>query len=86
MASPALGPFRSGEPVPLTAPEFHYAFANTMSREESNALYARYAVPASGALLAEHAFANFRDVNPQGSPTTAKHAHRCCSSGSARTM
>lgn len=64
VASPALGPFRRGEPVPLTALEFHYAFANTMSREESNALHARYAVPAPGGLLAQHAFANFRDARP----------------------
>jgi pimeloyl-ACP methyl ester carboxylesterase len=60
VASPALGPYRKGEPVRLTAQEFHYAFVNTISREESNALYARYAVPAPGGLLTEHAFANFR--------------------------
>jgi pimeloyl-ACP methyl ester carboxylesterase len=59
VASPALGPVRKGEPVLLTAQEFHYAFANTVSREESNALYARYAVPAPGGLLTEHAFASF---------------------------
>jgi pimeloyl-ACP methyl ester carboxylesterase len=60
VASPAFGRFQRREPVLLTAQEFHYAFANTVSREESNALYARYAVPAPGGLLTEHAFANFR--------------------------
>jgi pimeloyl-ACP methyl ester carboxylesterase len=60
VAPPALGPFREGEPVLLTAQEFHYAFANTMSREESNALFARYVVPAPGGLLTEHAFTHFR--------------------------
>jgi hypothetical protein len=59
-ASPALGPLGQGEPVSLTPNEFHYAFANTVTREESNALYARYAVPAPGGLLTEHAFANSR--------------------------
>jgi pimeloyl-ACP methyl ester carboxylesterase len=64
VASPALGPVRKGEPVLLTAQEFHYAFANTGSREESNALYARYVVPAPGGLLTEHAFASFRRARP----------------------
>lgn len=59
-ASPALGPLGQGEPVSLTPNEFHYAFANTVTREESNALYARYAAPAPGGLLTEHAFANSR--------------------------
>jgi pimeloyl-ACP methyl ester carboxylesterase len=64
VAPPALSPFREGEPVSLTQDEFHYAFANTLSREESNALYARYAVPAPERVLHEHAFASFRRVAP----------------------
>jgi pimeloyl-ACP methyl ester carboxylesterase len=64
VAAPALSPFRESEPVPLTAQEFHYAFASTLSREESNALYARYAVPAPGGVLKEHAFAGFRRDAP----------------------
>ena len=63
-ASPVLGPLRQGDPVSLTPNEFHHAFANTVRRDESNALYARYAVPAPGGLLTEHAFANFRRVRP----------------------
>jgi pimeloyl-ACP methyl ester carboxylesterase len=64
VAAPVLSPFKKGEPVPLTAEEFHYAFANTMSRDESDALYARYAVPAAGGVLTEYASANFRRHAP----------------------
>jgi pimeloyl-ACP methyl ester carboxylesterase len=60
VASPALSPLKRGEAVPLTAKEFHYAFANTLSREESDAIYARYHVPAASGLLREYAFANFQ--------------------------
>jgi pimeloyl-ACP methyl ester carboxylesterase len=63
-ASLAVGPVTTAEPVSLTAQEFHDAFANTMSREESNALYARYVVCAPGGLLTRHAFANFRRDRP----------------------
>jgi pimeloyl-ACP methyl ester carboxylesterase len=64
VASPALNPFKNGEPVPLTRKEFHYAFANTMARESSDALHARYAVPAAGGVLKEYAFANFHRNAP----------------------
>jgi pimeloyl-ACP methyl ester carboxylesterase len=64
VASPALSPFKKGEPVALTPKEFHYAFANTLSREESDALYTRYAVPAAGGVLKEYAFANFHRDTP----------------------
>lgn len=64
VASPALSPFEESEPVSLTPNEFHYAFANTLSRQESNALYARYAVPAPARVLRQHAFASFRSDDP----------------------
>jgi pimeloyl-ACP methyl ester carboxylesterase len=64
VASPALSPFKGGEPVSLTPNEFRYAFANTLSWKDSNALFARYAVPAPGGVLDEHAFARFRRVGP----------------------
>ena len=38
-------------PVTFTPEQWHYAFANTFSEAESRALYERYAVPASGAIL-----------------------------------
>jgi pimeloyl-ACP methyl ester carboxylesterase len=37
--------------VGLTFEQWHYAFTNTFSEEESRALYERYAVPASGRIL-----------------------------------
>jgi pimeloyl-ACP methyl ester carboxylesterase len=52
--------------VPLTAKEFHYAFTNTLSQEESDAIYRRYHVPAAATVLREYAFANFH----RDAPTT----------------
>jgi pimeloyl-ACP methyl ester carboxylesterase len=63
-AAPALSPFKKDQAVPLTPKEFHYAFANTLSPEESRALYRRYAVPAAGTVLREGAFANFHRDAP----------------------
>jgi pimeloyl-ACP methyl ester carboxylesterase len=63
-AAPALNPFKRGKPVPLSAKEFHYAFANTMSTEESNALYERYCVPAATGVLADIALANLHRNPP----------------------
>lgn len=37
--------------VGLTHEQWHYAFTNTFSEDESRALYERYAVPASGGIL-----------------------------------
>jgi pimeloyl-ACP methyl ester carboxylesterase len=37
--------------VGLTYEQWHYAFTNTFGEDESRALYERYAVPASGAIL-----------------------------------
>jgi pimeloyl-ACP methyl ester carboxylesterase len=37
--------------IGLTHDQWRYAFTNTFSEDESRALYARYAVPASGAIL-----------------------------------
>jgi pimeloyl-ACP methyl ester carboxylesterase len=64
VAAPALSPFKKGEAVPLTPEEFHYAFANTLGRAESDALYRRYQVPAAGSVLREYAFANVRRNAP----------------------
>ena len=46
-------------PCALTPEEFHYAFTNTLSEEESLAVYERYAVPGPGRVLFQGAFANF---------------------------
>jgi pimeloyl-ACP methyl ester carboxylesterase len=45
--------------VPLTPPEFHYAFANTVSREESDSWRTKLAIPAPGRPLFQSALANF---------------------------
>jgi pimeloyl-ACP methyl ester carboxylesterase len=44
--------------VGLTPEQWHYAFTNTFSEEESLALYERYHVPASGAIFWGSALAN----------------------------
>jgi pimeloyl-ACP methyl ester carboxylesterase len=55
---PAAGnPFNRGGASPLSAKQFHYAFANTLSREESDAIYNRYHVPAANRVLMEVALA-----------------------------
>jgi len=57
--SPALrNPFARGRATGLTPKQFHYAFANTLPREESDRIYERHHVPASNRVLAEGAFAN----------------------------
>ena len=60
-----------GKAVALTPKEFHYSFANTLSEEESNAAFERYAVPGPTTVLHEAAFANFHR-NP---PTKVDFAH-----------
>ena len=45
--------------VGLTPEQWHYAFANTLSREESDAAHERYHIPASGRLVWVGATANF---------------------------
>jgi pimeloyl-ACP methyl ester carboxylesterase len=45
--------------VGLTFEQWHYAFTNTFSEAESRALYERYHVPASGAIVWGSALANF---------------------------
>ena len=44
--------------VPLTAEQWRYAFTNTFTEEESNRLYERYAVPASGRIFWDNVLAN----------------------------
>src|SRR4051794_22275737 len=44
--------------VGFTHEQWHYAFTNTFSEDESRALYERYAIPASGAILWNSVLAN----------------------------
>jgi len=53
-----LNPLNRGKAVPLDEKQFHYAFGNTLSQEESDAIYERYHVPAAATVLFEVAFAN----------------------------
>ncbi|MFC4022131.1 alpha/beta hydrolase [Micromonospora sp. GCM10011542] len=50
--------------VPFTPDDFHYAFGNTMSREDSDRAWQRYAVPGAGRVLFEGAFANLDPRSP----------------------
>lgn len=45
--------------VPLTPEQFHYAFTNTLTDEQSAAVYERYHVPAPGRFIFDGAIANF---------------------------
>ena len=57
---PALSnPANNHRAVPLTPEQFHYAFTNDMSAEDSLAVYRRYAVPGPDHVLFQAAFANF---------------------------
>jgi len=46
--------------VGYTHEQWHYAFTNTFTEEESRALYERYHIPASGRILFESALANLQ--------------------------
>jgi pimeloyl-ACP methyl ester carboxylesterase len=45
--------------VGFTPEQFHYAFANTLSREESDKVYKRYHIPAPGSFVWAGPLANF---------------------------
>jgi pimeloyl-ACP methyl ester carboxylesterase len=52
-------PANNHKSVALTPEEFHYAFTNTLTPEESASVYERYAVPGPGRFLFQAALANF---------------------------
>jgi pimeloyl-ACP methyl ester carboxylesterase len=67
VAFPALSnPANNQRAVALTRDQFHYAFANTLSEEESNKIYERYAVPGPDHMIFQASFANF---NPHAATT-----------------
>lgn len=62
---PVLGnPFNPGKATPLSAEQFHYAFTNTLTKEESDTIYAEQHVPCANRVLFEIAFANFHRDSP----------------------
>jgi pimeloyl-ACP methyl ester carboxylesterase len=52
-------PANKNKAIALTPRQFHYAFTNTLSEQESAAVYERYQVPGSARVLFQGAFANF---------------------------
>jgi len=61
-AFPVLrNPANAHRAVALTLEEFHYAFTNTMTLEESRPIWERYAVPGPGRVIFQAALAN---LNP----------------------
>jgi len=67
VVAPALGnPFNVHRAVPLSAEQFHYAFTNNLSKEESLTVYQRYAVPGPDHVLFQAGLANF---NPHAATT-----------------
>lgn len=68
---PALSnPANNHRAVPLTPEQFHYAFTNNLSEEESLAVFNRYAVPGPDHVLFQAAFANF---NPHAATAVDFH-------------
>jgi pimeloyl-ACP methyl ester carboxylesterase len=73
---PALSnPFNLHKAVALTPEQFHYAFGNLLTKDESKRVYDRYAVPGPDHFLFQAGLANF---NPHSPPL-------CSSSPAART-
>jgi pimeloyl-ACP methyl ester carboxylesterase len=58
--------------VGFTEEQWHYAFANTFSKEESRALYERYHIPASGPIFWGSALAN---IHPGKDDTWVNYAN-----------
>lgn len=68
---PALSnPENNHRAVPLTPEQFHYAFTNNLSEEDSLAVYKRYAIPGPDHVLFQAAFANF---NPHAATAVNFH-------------
>jgi pimeloyl-ACP methyl ester carboxylesterase len=52
-------PANRHRPVGFTKDQFHYAFANTLSKEESDKVYDRYHIPAPGNFVWDPVLSNF---------------------------
>ena len=71
VVTPALSnPLNNHRAVPLTPEQFHYAFTNTLSEDESLKVFERYAVPGPDHLLFQAGLANF---NPHAASTVNVH-------------
>jgi hypothetical protein len=66
--------------VGFTKEQWHYAFTNTQSREESDEVYDRYHIPASDRLVWAGPLDNFTPATRRPTWTSAtRSARRCCS-------
>jgi pimeloyl-ACP methyl ester carboxylesterase len=52
--------------VGFTPEQFHYGFANTLSREDSDEVYERYHIPAPGSFIWAAVLANFEPGHQEG--------------------
>lgn len=59
VGSMLLNPFNYGRALPMTRAQFHYAFTNSLTRAESDAVYDRLHVPGAGRAIFQGALANF---------------------------
>ncbi|MEA2579349.1 MAG: hypothetical protein QOE83_241 [Actinomycetota bacterium] len=57
-------PANKHKAVSITPKQFRYAFGNTLSEEESQKVYERYAVPGAGGVIWEGAIANLKGRSP----------------------
>jgi alpha-beta hydrolase superfamily lysophospholipase len=65
VVAPVLAnPLNNHRAVPLTPEQFHYAFTNHLSEEESLPVYRRYAVPGPDHMLFQAGLANFNPHAP----------------------
>ena len=66
--------------VPISPAHFHYVFANTVSRADSDRWHARLAIAAPGRVIFDVAVADFRPNRSRRMPSTSRGptAHRCC--------
>jgi pimeloyl-ACP methyl ester carboxylesterase len=81
---PALkSPANAHRAVTLTPDEFHYAFTNAMTEDESRNVYERYAAPGPGRPLFQAALPTSLRIHPQPS-TTATTSGRHSSSSPGR--
>jgi len=57
-------PGNRGKAVPISPQQFRYAFGNTLTAQESQTVYDRFAVPGAGSVLWEGAMANLKSHSP----------------------
>src|SRR5215204_1199295 len=61
-----LAPANRHRAVGFTKEQFHYAFANTLSEEDSQKVYERYHIPAPGSFIWAAVLANFEPGHQDG--------------------